>query len=763
MSRKTAEKTTSPQNDHHVTQRNTAGDGGLAVVPPSYMTAPAGIFSGGETIQAKRLPISHDVDLKRTANQRLDNFSDTRVPNRWEAPVNQRLSGPIPSPAQLQAIDAPAENHTGMPNQLKSGLEHLSGLDLSGIRVYYNSPKPAQISALAYTQGQQIYLGPSQEQHMPHEGWHAVQQLQGRVTPTLQGKGWRMNDDTRLEHEADVMGQQAIRHQESGAVPSHLLMPSSQQQLQHPAAPFPGRLAFSSHQACRLEPTNSILSSFNSLPETQVDSSATPVPASSSHKMNEVVVQREAANPDAKGLYVPKLFNKESLVTDLASSIALIAPLTELGLSDDAILSLCSLHGKRTKVHILEFGKALKRHPEWKIGRFTALAEHFSTIDDIEPLMPLHRSTSDIISLSRNDLANHVPAITVSEIVQLDALSNDYIHKWLRFKCIRNASDLIQLQQTISRENTRSGEDLYSLIYFHESISIDIRNTDDILQLSDIITLAHPPMINGLGEFVVQDCIKRVLTKEKWIEQIRDASLEQRQAILRNRTLRSLISTRFDRNTAIMATLLEGLFYARKAPSGKSADIFDPQEGYRIRNYSQFASWILGGNEYENQPSITAFSSMMNWEGILFALYLGGMLSYRKIHDSYMRAAKSVSEHASALDAPRSPLDPTFDYFLPVIVEELFDIDIPFYKYWDPLVDPAPVLLPGLLVFFVVSKNDGLHGLHAAISLGGRGGDAEVMIFWRASNRIRNFQRLTINEVLAELPHYEIFLQTPQF
>jgi hypothetical protein len=36
-----------------------------------------------------------------------------------------------------------------------------------------------------------------------------AQQSQGRVQPTMQTKGVAINDDSKLEHEADVMGAKA--------------------------------------------------------------------------------------------------------------------------------------------------------------------------------------------------------------------------------------------------------------------------------------------------------------------------------------------------------------------------------------------------------------------------------------------------------------------------------------------------------------------------------------------------------------------------
>ena len=40
-------------------------------------------------------------------------------------------------------------NKTGLPNQLKSGVEALSGMSMDHVRVHYDSPKPAQLNAHA--------------------------------------------------------------------------------------------------------------------------------------------------------------------------------------------------------------------------------------------------------------------------------------------------------------------------------------------------------------------------------------------------------------------------------------------------------------------------------------------------------------------------------------------------------------------------------------------------------------------------------------
>ncbi|MDZ8105280.1 MAG: DUF4157 domain-containing protein [Nostoc sp. DedQUE12a] len=126
-------------------------------------------------------------------------------------PMFRGLSEELPSPSPIQAqlaeeSDIQPENKTGLPQRLKAGIENFSGLAMDDVRVHYNSSKPAELQALAYTQGTDIHVAPGQETHLPHEAWHVVQQKQGRVKPTIQAKGVGINDDKGLEKEADVMG-----------------------------------------------------------------------------------------------------------------------------------------------------------------------------------------------------------------------------------------------------------------------------------------------------------------------------------------------------------------------------------------------------------------------------------------------------------------------------------------------------------------------------------------------------------------------------
>ena len=110
-----------------------------------------------------------------------------------------------------QRAEASRPNNTGMPDNLKAGIESLSGFSMDDVRVHYNSSKPATVQALAYTQGTDIHVAPGQEKCLPHEAWHVAQQMAGRVSPTTNVNGMPVNDNAALEHEADVMGEKAVQ------------------------------------------------------------------------------------------------------------------------------------------------------------------------------------------------------------------------------------------------------------------------------------------------------------------------------------------------------------------------------------------------------------------------------------------------------------------------------------------------------------------------------------------------------------------------
>jgi len=180
--------------------------------------------------ESKSAVNSAKTEVGKGASQFQDNRPETSNLIQLQAIANG--SQHVQNTAQLQstanqieqtAVIQPKKNDTGLPDNLKSGIENLSGMSMDDVKVHRNSDKPAQLNAHAYAQGTDIHLASGQEKHLPHEAWHVVQQKQGRVKPTMQMKGnpstelragVNVNDDVGLEKEADVMGEKALKGKE---------------------------------------------------------------------------------------------------------------------------------------------------------------------------------------------------------------------------------------------------------------------------------------------------------------------------------------------------------------------------------------------------------------------------------------------------------------------------------------------------------------------------------------------------------------------
>jgi hypothetical protein len=103
------------------------------------------------------------------------------------------------------------KNTTGLPDNLKSGIESLSGYSMDDVKVHYNNALPAQLEPHA-SEGSNIHIDPDQEKDLSHEAWHIVQQKEGRIKPTLPAKvDVDINDDHKLENEANTMGAKALQ------------------------------------------------------------------------------------------------------------------------------------------------------------------------------------------------------------------------------------------------------------------------------------------------------------------------------------------------------------------------------------------------------------------------------------------------------------------------------------------------------------------------------------------------------------------------
>ena len=165
---------------------------------------------GTSSFQRKISAPNQNNDKQETSSQQ-SSFTDKRESTDEITKLQSSVDNSS-NTQEITQLQEKANNNTGMPDDLKQGIESLSGQDMSDVKVTYNSDKPAQLQAHAYARGTDIHIAPGQEKHLPHEAWHVVQQKQGRVQPTMQMKGnVNVNDDAGLEKEADVMGQKALQ------------------------------------------------------------------------------------------------------------------------------------------------------------------------------------------------------------------------------------------------------------------------------------------------------------------------------------------------------------------------------------------------------------------------------------------------------------------------------------------------------------------------------------------------------------------------
>lgn len=174
----------------------------------------------GKINQSSANAVSQKQNGSESTYQFVDNRPEAVSQRKLQAMNNNSLQAT--QAAQLQAISnknsaqqqlksiQKNENNTGLPDNLKTGIENLSRYSMDDVKVHFNSLKPVRLNAHAYAQGIDIHLAPRQEKHLPHEAWHVVQQKQGRVNPTVQAKGVSINDNIGLEREADLMGKKAL-------------------------------------------------------------------------------------------------------------------------------------------------------------------------------------------------------------------------------------------------------------------------------------------------------------------------------------------------------------------------------------------------------------------------------------------------------------------------------------------------------------------------------------------------------------------------
>lgn len=139
------------------------------------------------------------------------------------------------TPMQFETANATVEKRSMMPYSLTAEFGHLSGLDQLDAQENYNSNGPVQLNTLPYTQSQDIEVRLRRGRHLPHEGWHARQHMQGPVQPMMQAKGVSINNKSVLGREVDGMRAKALQITSSDQVMAN---PASAQLRKRAESPF---------------------------------------------------------------------------------------------------------------------------------------------------------------------------------------------------------------------------------------------------------------------------------------------------------------------------------------------------------------------------------------------------------------------------------------------------------------------------------------------------------------------------------------------
>lgn len=107
-------------------------------------------------------------------------------------------------------------NNTGMPDWIKNNFEAVTSLSAENVRVRYNSPKPAQLEAKAFTNDSEIHVAPGAESSLFHELGHLPRRRSQPIPVTGYVAGVPVNDNPDFEREADRVGERIRRGRAGG-------------------------------------------------------------------------------------------------------------------------------------------------------------------------------------------------------------------------------------------------------------------------------------------------------------------------------------------------------------------------------------------------------------------------------------------------------------------------------------------------------------------------------------------------------------------
>lgn len=197
---------------------------------PSHMINPTDIMVLQRTNgnQAVRQLLQMKMDEHNTLQPQEPEEEEEGIQAKSSLPVQQQApeeKEEIKATLALSLQEAKQKN-TGMPDSLKAGVENMSGLDMSDVRVHRSSNKPSKVNALAYTVERDIVFAPGQ--HAPHtytgqelqahEIAHVVQQSRYAIGGTLQREQASASLDANAQRIIDLSRGRGTRRRRARAV-----------------------------------------------------------------------------------------------------------------------------------------------------------------------------------------------------------------------------------------------------------------------------------------------------------------------------------------------------------------------------------------------------------------------------------------------------------------------------------------------------------------------------------------------------------------
>lgn len=150
--------------------------------------------------------------------QRREDTSKSAIPPQFAL-------GAEPLQAKMgESKESPVNETTkSLPGDVKAQMETSMGADFSGVKVHENSKQATQMGALAYAQGQDLHFAPGTfdtssqagKELIGHELAHVKQQSEGKVSANGSVGGQAMNNDQKLEEQADQMSKNALAGEKS--------------------------------------------------------------------------------------------------------------------------------------------------------------------------------------------------------------------------------------------------------------------------------------------------------------------------------------------------------------------------------------------------------------------------------------------------------------------------------------------------------------------------------------------------------------------